>query len=195
VATAPAKARTAASVSGPAGSPRSSQMGAPSARPTSSSAQRGRLSPGYHLPGRDSTAAPGRSLARSSAASFRPAIHLVGPSASPFHSGASACSRELSVGSPPLVSVSPAAVRAASARSAPASSASQAASGKGAVGRTSWPSRPTFMENDTSTAGWSEVPSSGAPSAGRATEASGMCPSPAKRPLVGSRPIQPPPGR
>ena len=132
---------------------------------------------------------------RSSPASASPCSHLVGPSAAVRHSGASGWRRELKVGSPPTVSVSPASASVASARSAAASSACQVSSGYGVVGRASWPSRPTRSSKEKESAPTSEVPLMGAASAGRATQASGMCPSPQKRPLVASSPIQPAPGR
>src|SRR5262249_31708935 len=67
-------------------------------------------------------------------------------------------------------------------------------SGNGAVGRGSCPSRARRTSKVTSLAAQSDVPSSGAACAGVAEEASGMCPSPQRRPLVASRPTHPAPG-
>ncbi len=79
-----------------------------------------------------------------------------------FHSGSSGCSRALKVGSPPMVRVMPAAARRASARSPAPTSSCQMGSSYGVVGRGSWPRRPTVIENDTSLATTSLLPSMGA---------------------------------
>ena len=55
--------------------------------------------------------------------------------------------------------------------------------------------RSTFMRWLNSTSALSTAPVIGAAAPGSGVQASGMWPSPASRPEVGSRPIQPAPGR
>ena len=54
--------------------------------------------------------------------------------------------------------------------------------------------RVTMLANSNSTSHGSVAPAIGAADAGRGVQASGMWPSPANSPEVGSRPIQPAPG-
>ena len=83
-------------------------MASPSLRQKQPSAQRGSCSPGYHLPWPKCSNGPlenrSASLRNSTPASRR----FSGPSASVFHSAPSMSSTDTNVGSPPMVSFSPA---------------------------------------------------------------------------------------
>src|SRR5262249_56800488 len=104
-------------------------------------------------------------------ASASPRCHLLAPSAAPFHSGRSGSRRDTNVGSPPIVSVNPAAASAASAASPPASTADHTSSVYGVVGRGSDPIRAIDVPNATQSAAPSAVPATGAARAGGAGDA------------------------
>src|SRR5712691_4585727 len=79
------------------------QIGTPSLRQYSPNAQRGRLSPGYHLPCPKCSRPPGANRVRNLRMRSSASPRLVGPTAEMFHSGDSRSSTETKVGSPPIV--------------------------------------------------------------------------------------------
>ena len=128
--------------------------------------------------------------------SSSPAIcRLRSPKAAVFHSGLSGSSAATKVGSPPMVSFTSPSCSRFSTFSPSALMASHSCGLYGAVLRGRLGSRPTFMSNSNSTSHFSSAPLMGAADCGDGEQASGMCPSPAMSPEVGSSPTQPAPGR
>ena len=107
------------------------------------------------------------------------------------------------MGSPPMDRRTSASARTWSTVSPISSMFDQTSSGYGLVLRGASATRATFMENANESAKWSSSPClsqlkdpvTGAAEPGSGVQASGMCPSPARSPLVASRPTQPAPGR
>ena len=103
-------------------------------------------------------------------------------------------SRDTNVGSPPMVSASPAARSRSSTAAPDRCRASTWAGLYGLVTRGSSWMRRTVLEKANSTSAGPVAPVIGAEEAGVGVAESGMCPSPANSADVASRPIQPAPG-
>ncbi len=111
-----------------------------------------------------------------------------------FHSGASGSSALTKVGSPPTLRWTPAARRSSSMRSPSESTAAHSASPYGFVTRARSTTRVTLISKSNSLSTFSTAPVIGAALLGFGVAASGMWPSAASSPEVGSSPIQPAPG-
>ncbi|SHV83088.1 Uncharacterised protein [Mycobacteroides abscessus subsp. abscessus] len=156
--------------------------------------QRGNGSPGYHFPWLRCTSPSGAQAAFSWAVSADASVRLCGPSAAVVHSSSVWLSIETKVGSPPTVNrTSRSAIR--SSMTAPrARIDSHACSVYGRVTRGSSCTRVTTLTKSRVDSQGSTAPVIGAADSGCGVADSGMWPSPASRPEVGSRPTQPAPG-